>query len=57
MSVSADLGEQKQVIKLQTPKGSEIIAEVQQILKNSRIYDIKIKEPTLEDAYLRLVES
>ena len=57
VSVSADLGEQKQVIKLQTPKGSEIIAEVQQILKNSRIYDIKIKEPTLEDAYLRLVES
>jgi ABC-2 type transport system ATP-binding protein len=57
VSVSADLGEQKQVLKLQTPKGSEIIAEVQQILRNSRIYDIKIKEPTLEDAYLRLVES
>ena len=56
VSVSADLGENKQVLKLQTPKGSEIIAEVQQILKNSRIYDIKIKEPTLEDAYLRLVE-
>ena len=55
-SVSADLGENKQVLKLQTPKGSEIIAEVQEILKNSRIYDIKIKEPTLEDAYLRLVE-
>jgi len=29
---------------------------VQEILKNSRIYDLKIKEPTLEDAYLRLVE-
>jgi ABC-2 type transport system ATP-binding protein len=56
VSVSAELGENKQVLKLQTPKGSEIIAEVQQILKNSRIYDIKIKEPTLEDAYLRLVE-
>jgi len=57
VSVSADLGEDKQVLKLQTPKGSEIIGEVQQILKNSRIYDIKIKEPTLEDAYLRLIES
>ena len=56
LSVSADLGENKQILKLQTSKGSEIIAEVQQILKNSRIYDIKIKEPTLEDAYLRLVE-
>src|SRR4030043_895089 len=32
VSVSADLGEDKQVLKLQTPKGSEIIADVQQIL-------------------------
>jgi ABC-2 type transport system ATP-binding protein len=55
LSVSADLAENKQILKIQTTKGSEIIAEVQQILKNSRIYDIKIKEPTLEDAYLRLV--
>jgi len=56
LAVSADLSENKQVLKIQTPKGSEIIAEVQDILKNSRIYDLKIKEPTLEDAYLRLVE-
>lgn len=55
LSVSADLGENKQVLKIQTPKGSEIISEVQEILRNSRIYDIKIKEPTLEDAYLKLV--
>jgi ABC-2 type transport system ATP-binding protein len=55
LSVSADLGENKQVLRIQTPKGSEIISAVQEILKNSRIYDIKIKEPTLEDAYLRLV--
>jgi ABC-2 type transport system ATP-binding protein len=57
LSVSADLGENKQILKIQTPKGSEIISEVQEILKNSRIYDIKIKEPTLEDAYLKLVTS
>jgi len=56
LAVSADLSENKQVLKIQTPKGSEIISEVQEILKNSRIYDLKIKEPTLEDAYLRLVE-
>jgi ABC-2 type transport system ATP-binding protein len=55
LSVSADLAENKQVLKIQTTKGSEIIGEVQEILRNSRIYDIKIKEPTLEDAYLRLV--
>jgi ABC-2 type transport system ATP-binding protein len=57
LSVSADLAENKQILKIQTSKGSEIISEVQEILKNSRIYDIKIKEPTLEDAYLRLVET
>lgn len=57
LSVSADLGENKQILKIQTPKGSEIISEVLEILRNSRIYDIKIKEPTLEDAYLRLVAS
>jgi len=57
LSVSADLGENKQILKIQTPKGSEIISAVQEILRNSRIYDIKIKEPTLEDAYLRLVAS
>jgi ABC-2 type transport system ATP-binding protein len=55
LSISADLGENKQVLKIQTPKGSEIISEVQEVLKNSHIYDIKIKEPTLEDAYLKLV--
>ena len=56
LAVSADLSENKQVLKIQTAKGSEIIAQVQDILRNSRIYDLKIKEPTLEDAYLRLVE-
>jgi ABC-2 type transport system ATP-binding protein len=55
LSVSAELAENKQILKIQTAKGSEIISEVQEILRNSRIYDIKIKEPTLEDAYLRLV--
>jgi len=57
ISVSADFAENKQILRIQTPKGSEIISEVQSILRNARIYDLKIKEPTLEDAYLRLVAS
>jgi ABC-2 type transport system ATP-binding protein len=56
LAVSSELGEDKQIVKIQTARGSEIISQVQDILKESRIYDIKIKEPTLEDAYLRLVE-
>jgi ABC-2 type transport system ATP-binding protein len=56
LAVTADLSENKQVVKIQTPKGSEIISDLQEVLKECRINDIKIKEPTLEDAYLRLVE-
>ncbi len=57
LAVSANFGENKQVLKIQTPKGSELISSIQDILKACKIYDIKIKEPTLEDAYLRLIES
>jgi len=56
LAVTANLSEDKQVVKIQTPKGSEIISDLQEVLKECRINDIKIKEPTLEDAYLRLVE-
>lgn len=57
LAVSANFGENKQILKIQTPKGSELISSIQEILKTCKIYDIKIKEPTLEDAYLRLIES
>jgi ABC-2 type transport system ATP-binding protein len=54
LAVSSDLAEDKQVVKIQTPKGSEIVSDLMDILRNARINDIKVKEPTLEDAYLRL---
>jgi ABC-2 type transport system ATP-binding protein len=54
LAVSSDLAEDKQIVKIQTPKGSEIVSDLMDILRNARINDIKIKEPTLEDAYLRL---
>src|SRR3990170_7366192 len=34
LSVSAELSENKQILRIQTPKGSEIISDVQEILRN-----------------------
>jgi len=54
-SVSANLEGERQTVRIQTPKGSEFIPEVTKLLSAAKIFDIRMKEPTLEDAYLRLV--
>jgi len=54
-AVSANLEGERQTVRIQTPKGSEFIPEVTKVLSGAKIFDIRTKEPTLEDAYLRLV--
>jgi ABC-2 type transport system ATP-binding protein len=54
-SVSSNLEGERQTIRIQTPSGSEFIPQVTRILGGAKIFDIRTKEPTLEDAYLRLV--
>lgn len=54
-SVSSNLEGERQIVRIQTPQGSEFIPEVTKILSGAKIFDIRTKEPTLEDAYLRLV--
>jgi len=54
-NVSADLEGERQIIRIQTPKGSGFIPEITRLLSTARIMDVRAKEPTLEDAYLRLV--
>jgi ABC-2 type transport system ATP-binding protein len=54
-NVSADLGGERQIVRIQTPKGSEFIPVVTKVLSDARIVDVRTKEPTLEDAYLKLV--
>ena len=49
-----DVGE-RQIIRIQTPRGGEFIPEVTRILSRARIVDVRTKEPTLEDAYMKLV--
>lgn len=55
MAVRAEMESEKQVLKIQTPKGTELIPQVTKALEGSRILDVKVREPTLEDAYIRLV--
>ena len=54
-TVSSNLEGERQTVRIQTPKGSEFIPQVTKILSGAKIFDIRTKEPTLEDAYLRLV--
>jgi len=54
-TVTANLEGERQVVRIQTPRGSELIPEVTKLFSGARIFDVRTKEPTLEDAYLKLV--
>ncbi|MDG6912328.1 MAG: ABC transporter ATP-binding protein [Nitrososphaerota archaeon] len=55
--VVADLESEQQSIRIQTPMGADLLPKVVASLPaGAKIIDRTIKEPTLEDAYLRLVE-
>ena len=55
--VVADLDSEMQWIRVQTPMGADLLPQiVAKLPPGARIIDRTIKEPTLEDAYLRLVE-
>lgn len=54
--VVADLESERQLIKIQTPIAADLLPEVSRVAEGVRVIDKGIREPTLEDAYLRLVE-
>jgi ABC-2 type transport system ATP-binding protein len=55
--VVADLELEEQMVRVQTPLGADLLQQVTSALPaGAKIIDRTIKEPTLEDAYLRLVE-
>ncbi len=55
--VVADLDSEMQSIRVQTPLGADLLSQVTSKLPaGAKIIDRTVKEPTLEDAYLRLVE-
>ncbi|RKX78108.1 MAG: ABC transporter ATP-binding protein [Spirochaetes bacterium] len=47
--------EQRQVLLIQTARGSEAVPDILAILNGLRVGKISVREPTLEDAYVRLV--
>ncbi|MCE5296697.1 MAG: ATP-binding cassette domain-containing protein [Euryarchaeota archaeon] len=56
-TVTASMNEDKQVLRVQVCDSSELLTPVANRLGNSKVIGVRVKEPTLEDAYLWLVES
>ena len=54
-TVSATANESKQVMRVQVCDAGELLTPVTKAL-DCKVIDVRVKEPTLEDAYLWLVE-
>ena len=47
--------DQKQALIVQSPRGSEAVPDLMAALNGLRVGRVVVREPTLEDAYVRLV--
>jgi ABC-2 type transport system ATP-binding protein len=54
-SVAIEVRDQKQFLAVHTPRGSEAVSEIMSLLTGVRVGKVVVREPTLEDAYVRLV--
>jgi len=54
-TVSVEDREQKQALLVQSREGSAIVPQLMQVLNTTRVGKVHLREPTLEDAYVRLV--
>lgn len=54
-AVSIEDRDQKQAMLIQSPRGSEAVSDLMSALKDVRVGAVVVREPTLEDAYVRLV--
>ena len=54
-AVAVENREQKQALLIQSPRGAEAVPAVMAALEGLRIGSVSVREPTLEDAYVRLV--
>ncbi|NOZ50119.1 MAG: ABC transporter ATP-binding protein [Chloroflexi bacterium] len=55
-ALSIENREQKQVLLIQSPAGAEAVSPLLGLLAGVRVGKVIVREPTLEDAYIRLVE-
>ena len=54
-TVSANMSEDKQTLRVQVGDAPALLPSVTSLLSGRKIIGMRIKEPTLEDAYLWLV--
>ena len=54
-SLSVEDREQKQMLMVQTQRGAEAVPDVLAALEGQKLGRVVVREPTLEDAYVRLV--
>lgn len=54
-AVSLEDREQKQALIIQSARGSEVVADVLNSMNGYKVGRVVVREPTLEDAYVRLV--
>lgn len=47
--------DQKQILTVQTSRGAEAVPDLMHLLNGSRLGKVTSREPTLEDAYIRLI--
>ena len=55
VAVSIENRDQKQAMLVQSPRGSAAVSDLMSALKDVRVGAVIVREPTLEDAYVRLV--
>ena len=54
-TVSIENLDQRQSLRVQTPRGAEAVPDLMGMLEGLRVGRVVVREPTLEDAYVRLV--
>ena len=53
--VSVENRDQKQALRVQSSRGSEAVQDLLTAMNDTRVGRVSVQEPTLEDAYVRLV--
>jgi ABC-2 type transport system ATP-binding protein len=54
-SLAVEDNEQRQMLLIQTRRGAEAVPDIMAALDGQRLGRVIVREPTLEDAYVRLV--
>ncbi len=54
-ALSVEDQDQRQMLKVQTARGAEAVPDLMAVLDGQRVGRVIVREPTLEDAYVRLV--